>query len=76
MGGKFEWPAIPEVVEYRRRVRQLILNRIEATPLSLPITKDSPWVRQFSPFIVVLWRVLDTGGGPESDLAGRRTVHD
>ena len=44
MGGKFEWPAVQEAVEYRRQVRQLILRKIEVTPFKLPITRDSPWV--------------------------------
>ena len=45
MGGKFEWPALSDVVEYRRQVRKLVLDVIDRTPLSLPITQDSPWVR-------------------------------
>uniref|UniRef100_A0A0B7B1Y1 Sulfatase-modifying factor enzyme domain-containing protein n=1 Tax=Arion vulgaris TaxID=1028688 RepID=A0A0B7B1Y1_9EUPU len=43
MGGSYKWPPIPEVVEYRRVVRNLILKVIEDTPLELPITMDSPW---------------------------------
>ena len=44
MGGKLRWPALAEVVKYRGRVRKLILDLIEATPLQLPITQDSAWV--------------------------------
>ena len=44
MGGKFEWPTMKDVVEYRRQVRQQILKIIDDTPLILPITKDTPWV--------------------------------
>ena len=47
MGGKFEWPPIKDVVDYRRNVRQMILKIIDETPLSLPITRDSPWVCAF-----------------------------
>lgn len=43
MGGSYQWPAISDVVEYRRIVRNLILKVIEDTPLELPITMDSPW---------------------------------
>ena len=44
MGGKYKWPQLDDVVEYRRRVRQLILQLIDKTPLELPVTMDSPWV--------------------------------
>ena len=44
MGGQYEWPALDDVIEYRRQVRHLILDVIEKTPLELPITMDSPWV--------------------------------
>ncbi|KAI0220610.1 hypothetical protein LSAT2_027896 [Lamellibrachia satsuma] len=43
MGGKYKWPQLDDVVEYRRRVRQLILQLIDKTPLELPVTMDSPW---------------------------------
>lgn len=45
MGDSFEWPSLKDVVDYRRRVRKLILDVIERTPLELPIRKDSPWVK-------------------------------
>ena len=43
MGGLFEWPSLDKVADYRRRVRKLILDAIDSTPLQLPITWDSPW---------------------------------
>ncbi len=54
MGGAFSWPTMPEVVEYRRQVRELILNIIADTPLELPITKKSPWVCSNSSFIILI----------------------
>ena len=44
MGGKFKWPQLDDVIEYRRKVRHLILQLIDRTPLELPVTMDSPWV--------------------------------
>ena len=44
MGGKFVWPSVSEVAEYRKIVRQVILNIIENTPLELPVTQESKWV--------------------------------
>ena len=46
MGGKFKWPELSEVVDYRRRVKDLVLQVIDKTPLQLPITMESPWVRK------------------------------
>ncbi|KAK2139594.1 hypothetical protein LSH36_1699g00008 [Paralvinella palmiformis] len=43
MGGKYKWPALDDVIEYRRRVRKLIIDCIEKTELELPITMDSQW---------------------------------
>ncbi|XP_013417309.1 uncharacterized protein LOC106178593 isoform X2 [Lingula anatina] len=43
MGGQYKWPNLKDVVEYRRQVREVILQVIENTPLELPITKESPW---------------------------------
>ena len=45
MGGKYKWPALDDVIDYRRRVRKLIIDRIDKTALTLPVTMDSPWVR-------------------------------
>ena len=44
MGGKFTWPRLSEVANYRSKVKTAILKIIDDTPLDLPITKDSPWV--------------------------------
>ena len=52
MGGKFQWPDLSIVVDYRRRVKELILRVIDETPLTLPITMDSPWV------IYILYYIL------------------
>ena len=48
MGGKFVWPSVSEVAEYRKIVRQVILNIIENTPLELPVTQESKWVWSIS----------------------------
>ena len=51
MGGAFEWPPLADVVEYRRNVRNVVINLIRDTPLQLPITMESKWVRyRFSHF--------------------------
>lgn len=44
MGGSFKWPRLSEVLEYRRQVRELVINIIETAPLQLPVTQDHPWV--------------------------------
>ena len=43
MGGSFNWPSLDRIVGYRRKVRHLILDTIDSTPLQLPITWDSTW---------------------------------
>lgn len=43
MGGAFEWPPLADVVEYRRNVRNVVINLIRDTPLQLPITMESKW---------------------------------
>ena len=45
MGGQFVWPKVSEVADYRKKVRQTMLDVIENTPLELPVTQDSKWVR-------------------------------
>ena len=50
MGGKFQWPSLSEVVQYRRNVRNIILRVIDASPLTLPVTMDSPWVSSLTSF--------------------------
>ena len=56
MGGKFTWPRLSEVVNYRRNVKAAILKVIEDTPLKLPITKDSPWVSWKIVFVLKIQR--------------------
>ena len=39
------WPSVNEVREYRREVKRVVDELIDTTPLTLPITKDSPmWI--------------------------------
>ena len=45
MGGNFVWPKVSEVANYRKQVRQVVLNVIDKTPLKLPVTQESQWVR-------------------------------
>ena len=44
MGGGFVWPKVSVVAEYRKKVRQSMLDVIENTPLELPVTQESKWV--------------------------------
>ena len=44
MGGSYKWPSVSEVLDYRRKVKEVILDVIDNTPLELPVTKDHPWV--------------------------------
>ena len=44
MGGAFQWPSLKVVLDYRQKVRDLVINVIEKAPLKLPITMDHPWV--------------------------------
>ena len=41
MGGSYQW--LTEVLEYRRQVREVVINVIETAPLEFPITQESPW---------------------------------
>ena len=50
MGGTFRWPSMEEVFDYRERVKKVILDVIDNTPLNLPITQDSPWWSVFMGF--------------------------
>lgn len=50
MGGSFVWPKVSEVAEYRRKVRQAMLDVIENTPLDLPVTQESIWWAVFMGF--------------------------
>ncbi len=46
MGGSFQWPSVHDVLSYRDKVRGVIDNVIDNTPLQLPVTHDSPWVSE------------------------------
>jgi 5-histidylcysteine sulfoxide synthase/putative 4-mercaptohistidine N1-methyltranferase len=39
----YDWPTVKEVQSYRSQVTALINHLIQTTPLSLPITWESPW---------------------------------
>lgn len=43
MGGSYKWPTMESVYAYRKKVRAIIIDKIENFPLTLPITRDSPW---------------------------------
>ena len=43
LGGVLNWPPLSRIVDYRRRVRKLIIDTIDATHLQLPIKGNSPW---------------------------------
>ncbi len=45
MGGSFKWPSVHDVLSYRDKVRGVVNKVIDNTPLQLPVTQDSPWVR-------------------------------
>lgn len=45
MGGSFQWPSVGDVLEYRQQVRQTILQLLDTVEIQLPITQDSPLVR-------------------------------
>ena len=44
MGGAYEWPSFATVMNYRQKVREMVINVIETAPLSYPINEDHPWV--------------------------------
>lgn len=39
----YDWPTVDEVKSYRSQVNALINHLIQTTPISLPITWESPW---------------------------------
>ena len=43
MGNELKWPPLESIVEYRRKVRNLVIQTINNTPLELPITWGNPW---------------------------------
>ena len=41
----YNWPTVPEVREYRNRVKELILHLIDTMPLNLPVNWENPfWI--------------------------------
>ena len=44
MGGSYKWPSVSEVLDYRRKVKEVILDVIANAPLELPVTQNHPWV--------------------------------
>ncbi len=39
----YAWPEISEVMAYRKRVQEVVLNIIDTAPLNLPIDWENPW---------------------------------
>lgn len=39
----YDWPSVQEVMDYRARVKQTVLNIIDTAPLTLPIDWRNPW---------------------------------
>ena len=54
MGGSFVWPTVAKVAEYRKKVRKAILDVIDNTPLELPVTQESKWVRWTKTHIIII----------------------
>jgi len=50
MGGAYQWPSLDTVFEYRKIVRELIIDVIQTHPLEMPITQKSPWWSLFLGF--------------------------
>jgi 5-histidylcysteine sulfoxide synthase/putative 4-mercaptohistidine N1-methyltranferase len=41
----YDWPTVKEVFEYRQKVKEVVLNVIDSTPLTLPINWENPfWI--------------------------------
>ena len=55
MGGSFVWPTVAKVAEYRKKVRKAILDVIDNTPLELPVTQESKWVRTTKTHMTEQW---------------------
>ena len=58
MGGSFVWPTVAKVAEYRKKVRKAILDVIDTTPLELPVTQESKWVRRTKTHIIIIITVI------------------
>lgn len=39
----YQWPTVAAVVDYRKSVREVVLNIIDTAPLTLPIDWSNPW---------------------------------
>lgn len=39
----YDWPSVSEVMDYRERVREVVLDIIDTAPLTLPIDGANPW---------------------------------
>ena len=39
----YDWPQVSEVMDYRKRVREIVSSLIETLPLTLPVGWDHPW---------------------------------
>jgi len=39
----YDWPTVAEVMNYRNKVRDRVLELIETLPMALPINWESPW---------------------------------
>ena len=50
MGGSYEWPSLSDVMDYRKKVKEVILDVIDHAPLELPVTQDHPWV---CPYVII-----------------------
>lgn len=50
MGGSYKWPSVEETKEFRVKIRSLIHQVIDRTPLELPVTWNSPWWALFMGF--------------------------
>ena len=58
MGGSFVWPTVAKVAEYRKKVRKAILDVIDTTPLELPVTQESKWVRRTKTHIIIIITII------------------
>lgn len=52
MGGAYKWPTFAAVMDYRQKVREMVIGVIETVPLSHPITMDNPWVSIAPPTLI------------------------
>eukprot|EP00731_Ephydatia_muelleri_P028971 Em0020g615a len=43
LGGTYKWPALKDVLDYRKQVYELLINLINSASLEMPITMESQW---------------------------------